>query len=869
MKDPAADMFGCTRGSGAIQSNRLAFNLGLMGPSITITCEGASSALAMERGYTSFGRDKVANIRCVAVGVYAMMTAATWPPCSQKKLMWHGSYHGRCKSFDDQGNGYIRGEGTGAVVMSALTEKVDNAYVRDQEMPELAIVTGAWLLYHGQGASYSSPSGAAEQTLITETCRQAHHDPVAIDTIDASAEGRVMWDAVEAMSLAKALRRGYEDVPLHINASKSNNGMSQESTGMSAIMRIVMGSHYGTMTPLLHLSQLNPMIDSEEPATQMLTENLAFKHRQSITGLKGHSIVGTLAFLTITAIAAEDHVPLSRPWTECPERIAFWPGGGGVLDHQALPGRGYEIIGSWDGWENSYEMEETEGSTEGEKIYTYVATLGVNRFEQFQVLIDGNRRKVLHPDRAKASNSTPVFGPDVSAYGLSWMIDGRPQYKEELVEKGGPPPSIADTEGESAGPLGELDISGYWEMTDGTTGNMATYTFMHSKGSDRFTGEFTGIQKATITDATIEGSTIKWTVHGARNSGTLDADGRRIRDLKVHFKDEVVATFTGVWQKALPTEQVAVWTSVNTMDTGVAGDRYRIQLRVAGRWRAVSWLKLGEGADAVETLEDGSTPELPPALAVAATGPVEDNGCYYVVAGWNQWSLQEKMKKDVDTPGLHYLEVKMLWDGGDFQIVRDGDWSQAIHPEVAGALDGSSIAGPDDYSHGLNWHLGAAAGDVMRIEFQRSFEEGQEAQTISWSKVGHEELTMEERKQSKSSSYYLVGTMETGREMKLKMEFDKERFCFAAQFEIGKSGEEYFAILWNGDWNYRIYPSMPDAHPGEECPHRLNGPDDRGNHLCWKISEASGDEDAAGENYEVQLLLDDRGQPSKVEWSRL
>lgn len=871
MKDPAADMFSCTGGSGAIQSNRLAFNLGLMGPSITITCEGCASILALERGYSSFGREKAANIRCVSVGLYACMTPATWQPLSSKGVMWNGPFHGRCKSFDENACGYIRGDGVGAIVMTALTEKVDNQYVRDPELDEMAIITGAFMLYHGQGAGFSTPSGRAEQQLIAETCRMAHHDPVAIDMVDCNAEGRVMWDAVEAMSCAKALRKGYEDVPLMLTASKSNSGHGNESCGMCAFVRVVMGQMYGTVAPLLHLSQLNPMIvDPDEQGMLLLTECLSYKHRQGVNGMRGQSIVGTLGFITLTGIIKDSIIPLSKAWTDAPERIAFWPGGGGALDHTALPGRGYEITGSWDGWENTYEMEESEGSNAAERLYTYVVTLGVNRFEAFQILIDGNRRKILHPDKPKAPSSTMVFGPDANAHGLHWVIDGRPQYQEELIDRDGPPAAIAAAPGETSealAPLGELNVSGLWLMSDASNGNTATYTFLHSTGSDRFTGEYTGIQRASITDAVIEDGKIRWTVHGAVNVGTLDPDGRRIRDLKVTHNDEVVATFTGVWQEDLPKEQVRVWTSVNTEDTGVAGDRYRVQLRTSGRWRAVTWLKLGEGADAVETLEDGSTPELPQAIAPA--GPVEDVGSYYVVAGWNCWTFTEKMHKDDNAPGTHYLEVKMLWDGGDFQIVRDTDWSQAFHPAFPNDVDGSTLEGPDDYAHGLNYHLNATAGDVFRIEFSRVFEDGQESKKLSWTLLRHEELTMEERRESRSSSYYLIGTMETGRDQKLKMEFDKERFLYTATFEIGKSGEEYFAILWNGDWYHRIYPNLPDAYPGEGCPHRLCGPDDQGLERCWKISEVSGDEDAAGENYEVQLHLDERGQPSKVEWTRL
>nr|AQS99225.1 type I polyketide synthase [Gambierdiscus polynesiensis] len=740
MKDPAADMFGCTGGSGAIQSNRLSFNLGLMGPSITLTCEGAASILAVERGYCSFAREKVANIRCCSVGLYAQMSPATWAHMCWRNVMWNGTFHGRCKAFEETACGYILGDGVGTVIMNRLTERVDEQLVRDESMDEVGICNGAYLLYHGQGSGLASPSGAAEQAIVCETCRMARVDPVSVDFVECNAEGRQLWDAVEAMSLPKALRSGYEHIPLLLSAVKTNSGHGSEGAGMCALMRVLKGSTFGTMAPMLHLALLNPYIDpNSEPSAQLLSECMAYKHRQAVSGVRGQSIVGTLGFMIFSVIASEAKVPLSKPWDDAPERIAFWPGGGGALENIALPGRGYEIIGSWDGWESSHEMQELEGDTPEEKIYMYVVTLGVNLFEQFQILIDGNTRKVIHPDRPKAPNSTPAFGPDANAQGLNWLIEGRPLLTEAL-------------------------------------------------------------------------------------------------------------------------------TTVKTEDCGVAGDRYKVQLHVAGRWRAVYWSKLADGADAVETLEDGSTPELPAALL--PTGPVEDLGTYYVVGNWNMWSFNQKMSKD---GGVHSLEVRLLWDGGEFQIVRDGDWTQAFHPKIPGARDGSSVIGPDDYIHGVSWCLDGRAGDIFRIELERTFADGKESRALSWMKLRHEELTREERKEARTTSYYLVGSMEMGREQKLKMDWDQERMLYVATFEIGRSGEEWFAFLWNGDWSERVYPSRPDAFPGdgEEPTHRVLGPDNENPHLYWKISEASGDEDAAGENYEVQLHVDKSGQPTKVEWTRL
>jgi len=871
MKDPAADMFSCTGGSGAIQSNRLSFNLGLMGPSITITCEGAASLLAVERGYISFSKEKVANIRCCCVGVFAMMSPFFWATLGWSKLMWHGSFHGRCKAFDEDANGFVRGEGVGTLIMNSMCENIDGAYVRDDKADEVALVTGAHLLYHGQNASFGAPSAAAEQAVVAELCRMAKHDPVAVDVVECNAEGRTLWDAVEALSLAKALRRGYEEVPLLLTAAKSSAGHAMEATGMSSLIRIIRGAEWGAVAPTLHLCIVNEYLDSDREFGSLLTECMTYKLRNTVSAARAQSFVGTLAACTVAGVVSESKIPPSKPWTQGLERIAFWPGGGGTLDHKALPGRGYEIIGSWDGWENSQLMEEMESDGNEAKVYSSIVTLGVNCFEQFQILLDGNRKRVLHPGMAKAPSSTPVFGPDACVHGLNWIIEGRTQYRQELVEKVGPPPSaaVAD-EGEASEAVvaaDETSITGKWKMYDSTTGNTACYTFRHRPGSDRFTGELEGPQRMEISDGQIVDNIITWTVAGAMNRGTLSLDRRRIDDLEVSEGEELLATFLGLWQEEeVPKESVAVWAECKLEDTGLPGDQYRVELHIAGRWRAVTWTKLQPAADAedaAESLEDAE--EAPQEVAAVSCA---DTGCYYVVASWNMWSFQQQLERDEDSPGTSFLEVKLLWDGGEFQVVRDGDWCQALHPLLPGSTDGSSITGPDDYIHGLNWALNGKAGDVFRIEFQRSFEDGEDVKELRWHLLRHEDLTLEEISESRHQHYYLVGSMDMGREQKIKMEWDQDNECYLAQFEIGPAGEEIFNILWYGDWSWRVYPNRPDAFPSEDDPHVVLGPNDRGQYNFWKISEASGDEDAAGENYEVRMFMSGK-RPSKVEWSRL
>jgi hypothetical protein len=122
------------------------------------------------------------------------------------------------------------------------------------------------------------------------------------------------------------------------------------------------------------------------------------------------------------------------------EQIAFWPGGGGELEDSATDCNEYHIVGTWSAWENSTPME-----PEGEGAFGFTVTLGVSCFEQFQIWMDGDSSRVLHPGDSKAPKGSPVSGPtaEMDAMGLRWMIDGRPSewaewYDDELTEIGEP-----------------------------------------------------------------------------------------------------------------------------------------------------------------------------------------------------------------------------------------------------------------------------------------------------------------------------------------------------------------------------------------------------------------------------------------------
>jgi len=150
------------------------------------------------------------------------------------------------------------------------------------------------------------------------------------------------------------------------------------------------------------------------------------------------------------------------------------------------------------------------------------------------------------------------------------------------------------------------------------------------------------------------------------------------------------------------------------LEAAFPGDSFRVTLRVAGKWRAVTWERLPRPPAGV------------PALAALAAP-----SAYFVVADWNDWSPQLMGGDAAHQKGLHTLEVQIptFVKEGIFRIVRNKDFGQTFAPARIVAQRGvgaDHVLGPTSWHVGGVWSLQASssASRRFRIEFQRQLPGG-------------------------------------------------------------------------------------------------------------------------------------------------
>jgi len=421
--------FGGVTGALCMYSGRFSFCLGMKGPAITLTTEGASGASATYIGAESVQKKglAVSNDFAVAIGVHILLAPMWWPNhCMQG---WY-SMDGRVKSFNASADGYIRGDSCACVGMKGSTQVVDGKIIQNDKDEFLGTIPGAMMNTNGKIASLATPHGPGEQECIVQGIRNAGLSPLDVDVVEGHMNGKFLDEAIEMNSLWRAHRSDVNKEPLCYTNAKPSIAHTVEASGITALLRIIYSGQYGHMTPTLHLRQSNPHTDPFEQPMMFVSENLEFPYKSAYGGALAKGFGGTNVYLMGWGIVNNEKS--APPPSVMQREVVFWPGGGGQLEGDMLPRRrdGYTIVGSWSKWEMAEKMD-----VEGDGCYGYTVTLGENRWEQFQIWLDGDHTRVLHPGDVRVPQGSEVYGPEADFVGgaeacrqgdsPSWMIDGR------------------------------------------------------------------------------------------------------------------------------------------------------------------------------------------------------------------------------------------------------------------------------------------------------------------------------------------------------------------------------------------------------------------------------------------------------------
>ena len=224
-------------------ANRVAYALGLRGPSLSVDSAQSSGLVAVHLACQSLRCGESTLALAGGVGLNLSPAAALGPA-----RLGALSGSGRCATFDCSGDGYVRGEGGGVVALKPL----DVALVDGDRIH--AVIRGSAVNNDGGGDGLTVPDADAQASVIGLACRCAGVDAAEVQYVELHGTGTPLGDRVEAAALGAALGRD-RDAALVVGSAKTNVGHLEGAAGTVGLIKAILCVSHRELPASLNFSE--------------------------------------------------------------------------------------------------------------------------------------------------------------------------------------------------------------------------------------------------------------------------------------------------------------------------------------------------------------------------------------------------------------------------------------------------------------------------------------------------------------------------------------------------------------------------------------------------------------------------------------
>ncbi|MFE2219461.1 type I polyketide synthase, partial [Streptomyces canus] len=274
-----------------IIANRVSYTLGLHGPSLTVDTAQSSALVAVHLACESLraGESELA----IAGGVNLILA-----PESTLGLTRFGglSPDGVAYTFDARANGYVRGEGGGAVVLKPLERALadgDRVY---------GVIRGSAVNNDGASDGLTVPSPAAQEEVLRLAYERAGVSASAVQYVELHGTGTPVGDPIEAAALGAAVGSARPaGEPLLVGSAKTNVGHLEGAAGVVGLLKAVLALRHREIPASLNFERPNPAIDLEGLNLRVPTALSAWPEGEAFAGVSSFGMGGTNCHIVLEA----------------------------------------------------------------------------------------------------------------------------------------------------------------------------------------------------------------------------------------------------------------------------------------------------------------------------------------------------------------------------------------------------------------------------------------------------------------------------------------------------------------------------------------------------------------------------------------
>ncbi len=279
----AASVYYPTGTNPSIIASRISYHYDLRGPSWVANTACSSSLLAVHYACKDIEAGRIDY--AIAGGVNMLLGNAFTHSMRNSGFM---SAEGRCRTFADAANGYVRAEGGGLVLL--VNKDLCHDYYAE--------VLGSSVNQNGGLPQViTAPHPQAQETLILDACRDAGVEPHELSYVECHGTGTKIGDPIEISAIQNTIAKAREST-CYLGSVKSNMGHLESAAGIAGLLKALLALNKGAIPPNLHFDKPNEFIDFDSYNLKVVAEKTPIP-RDALAGVSSFGFGGANAHVVI------------------------------------------------------------------------------------------------------------------------------------------------------------------------------------------------------------------------------------------------------------------------------------------------------------------------------------------------------------------------------------------------------------------------------------------------------------------------------------------------------------------------------------------------------------------------------------------